>query len=66
HAEDMGTEDTQNLVTKPDGFWAALKSGNAKVAKRLLDSSSWKAASLKLLGIPGAQFFYSLKRYLSA
>jgi len=66
HAEDMGEENTKSLVMKPDKFWAALKSGNVKAAKRVLRLSTWKSASLRLAGIPGVGFFYSLRRYLSA
>ena len=65
HAEDMGDENTRSLVVKPEKFWAALKSGKIKSAKRALRLSTWKAASLKLIGIPGVHFFYSLRRYLS-
>ncbi len=66
HAEDMGEENTKRLVAEPGQFWAALKSGKLKRAKQVLHRSTWKSASLKLLGIPGVHFFYTLKRYLSA
>ena len=65
HAEDMGAEDTKSLVMKSERFWDALKSGKLKSAKQLLKFSTWKSASLKLTGIPGVHFFYTLRRYLS-
>ena len=66
HAEDMGAENTRSLVMQSNRFWHALRSGKVTSAKRLLKFSTWNSASLKLMGIPGIQFFYVLRRYLFA
>lgn len=64
HAEDMGEDTVRGLAVKPADLWAQLKSGQLSAAKGLFQSASWNAGSLRLIGIPGLHFLYTLKRYL--
>ncbi|MGD1898950.1 MAG: hypothetical protein ACFB16_18600 [Phormidesmis sp.] len=63
-SEDMGEDTLRSVAVTSTDLWNLLKAGKFKAVKRRISGSTWRSATVKLLGIPGVHFLFVLKRFL--
>lgn len=63
-SEDMGEDALRPVTPTAHKLRSLLKTGKLKAIKRAISASTWRAATVKLLGIPGVHFLYVVKRFL--
>ncbi|MEM6598186.1 MAG: hypothetical protein AAF635_08460 [Cyanobacteria bacterium P01_C01_bin.69] len=63
-SEDMGEDTLRSVAVTSSDLWQLLKAGKIKVARRRISGSTWRSATVKLLGIPGVHLLFVLKRFL--
>lgn len=63
-SEDMGEDTLRSVAVTSTELGKLMKAGKLKAVKRSVTASNWRSATVRLVGIPGLHFLYTLKRFL--
>ncbi len=63
-SEDMGEDTLRSVAVTSTELGKLIKAGKLKAVKRSITASNWRSATIRLVGIPGLHFLYTLKRFL--